>query len=304
MKWFPVSSTREIVNNHENDFQLNSSSTAVLFGGIDYDISTATMERVNKAASKVDAVSPGSTNPIPPLTRGIIRGDTLTINAWPALSGTKEEVDNIRTLLNINHISAFLFSDSSGVEDAFKRLQGDNSPDIIHISTHGFFYPKPGEDKVKNEMSERLGKANSFIASQNPLMRSGLIFAGANNKWKNDTLKFPAGVDDGILTSYEVSGMNLSNTKLAVLSACQTGLGDIKGSEGVYGLRRAFKMAGVKYIMVSLWEVPDDPTTDFMVTFYNNWLEHKDIETAFTITQSKMKTKYNDPLRLGCICVN
>ena len=90
----------------------------------------------------------------------------------------------------------------------------------------------------------------------------------------------------------------MRKNNLVVLSACETGLGDIKGSEGVYGLQRALKMAGVKYIIVSLWEIPDNETVEFMGTFYNNLLKVKDIREAFSETQKEMRTKY-DPYYWG-----
>ncbi len=127
------------------------------------------------------------------------------------------------------------------------------------------------------------------------MIRSGLILAGGNHVWQGK----PAisGMEDGILTAYEISQMNLSNTELVVLSACETGLGDIKGNEGVYGLQRAFKIAGVKYLIMSLWKVDDRATKDFMITFYQHWLEDKmTIPDAFRQTQKEMKAKvYGDP---------
>ncbi len=118
-------------------------------------------------------------------------------------------------------------------------------------------------------------------------MRSGMILAGGNNVWNGEQIA--EGVEDGILTALEVSGMNLSNTKLVVLSACETGLGDIQGSEGVYGLQRAFKMAGVDYLIMSLWQVPDKETQEFMGIFYEQWLSTNDIREAFKFAQDEMK---------------
>ena len=122
-------------------------------------------------------------------------------------------------------------------------------------------------------------------------MRSGLLMSGANNAWNNN--KLPDGLDDGILTAYEVSGLDLFNTELVVLSACETGLGDIKGSEGVYGLQRSFKMAGVDNLIMSLWQVPDTETSEFMQLFYTNMLDGQQIGDAFRATQKVMREKYD-----------
>jgi len=126
-------------------------------------------------------------------------------------------------------------------------------------------------------------------------MRSGIVLANANDVWHRDPL---AEGEDGILTAAEVALLDLRNTKLVVLSACETGLGDIKGSEGVYGLQRAFKMAGVKHIIMSLWKVPDKETAEFMTLFYKNLIKLKDIPVAFQNTQKVMRVKY-DPYYWG-----
>jgi CHAT domain-containing protein len=114
--------------------------------------------------------------------------------------------------------------------------------------------------------------------------------AGANRVWQGGR---PAlGEDDGILTAYEVANLNLSNTKLVVLSACETALGDIRGSEGVFGLQRAFKMAGASYLLMSLWPVSDQATSDLMAQFYRNWKKHKTIRAAYEKTQTQIRQKY------------
>jgi CHAT domain-containing protein len=122
------------------------------------------------------------------------------------------------------------------------------------------------------------------------------LFAGANHTWKGEPT--PTGLEDGILSAYEVSHLYLPNTQLVVLSACETGLGDIKGGEGVFGLQRAFKQAGVEYLIMSLWKVPDTETSEFMQYFYSALLSGKTIPEAFRLTQNEMKRKHpNDPYK-------
>ena len=131
---------------------------------------------------------------------------------------------------------------------------------------------------------------NSFVNNNNPLMRSGLVFAGANDVWNKQN---EGNVDDGVLTAQEVAHIDMRKTDLVVMSACETGLGDIIGSEGVYGLQRAFKMAGVNYMIMSLWQVPDKETEEFMTTFYKKLIKQKDIIEAFYETKKEMRTKYD-----------
>ena len=118
--------------------------------------------------------------------------------------------------------------------------------------------------------------------------------AGGNNAWKG--VPTSVGEEDEILSAYEISQMNLSNTELVVLSACETGLGDIQGNEGVYGLQRAFKIAGVKYLIMSLWQVPDKQTSILMITFYKKWIEDKmEIPQAFHAAQKELRELGLDP---------
>ena len=126
------------------------------------------------------------------------------------------------------------------------------------------------------------------------MLRSGLIFAGANKAWMQEEVLTK---EDGILTSYEISNMDLTGTELVVLSACETGLGDIYGTEGVYGLQRAFKKAGVANLIMSLWKVPDEATADFMKVFYELWLqEGHEMSIAFQQAQITISNKYDSCL--------
>ena len=113
--------------------------------------------------------------------------------------------------------------------------------------------------------------------------------SGGNRGWKGANLP---NEDDGILTGLEISAINLANTQLAVLSGCETGLGQLNGSEGVFGLQRAFKIAGVQHVMATLWSVPDKETALFMKIFYGNWIKGNNITQAFIDTQRTMRKSY------------
>ena len=205
---------------------------------------------------------------------------------WVNLPGTAEEIKQIGELFEQNKISIQSFVQASASEDNLKTLTG-KAPQILHVATHGFFLP---ELKKKGKTSD-INKGNVFSAAEDPLLRSGLVFAGANYAWSGKT---PVdGLEDGIATAYEISQLNLSNTELLVLSACETALGDIKGSEGVFGLQRGFKMAGVKKMIVSLWQVPDKETAELMTAFYTYWMKGKNINEAFYNAQADMRKKYS-----------
>ncbi len=203
-------------------------------------------------------------------------------------------------MLNNNNINVLSFYGDNASEESIKGLyyDVDNQPHLLHIATHGFFYPDP-EIAFSRAVIERgvvdfrgsEGFGNwMFVNNKNPMMRSGLVFAGANRVWHEDWGRTD---NDGVLTAFEVSNMNMRNTQLVVLSACETGLGDIRGSEGVYGLQRAFKMAGVNNIIMSLWQVPDKETVEFMEIFYTKLLDYRDVRTAFNETQRQMRQKYD-----------
>ena len=179
-----------------------------------------------------------------------------------------------------------MYKNEQGSEELFKLLEND-APSILHISTHGFYF---GDDKKSKINIKLIDEKVKFAHSDNPLLRSGFILAGGNAAFQGKIL--PEGVEDGVLTALEISRLNFFKTKLVVLSACQTGLGDVKGNEGVYGLQRAFKMAGAEYLLFSLWEVPDYQTRELMTSFYKNWLSGMEIRIAFKKAQNQMKTKY------------
>jgi CHAT domain-containing protein/Tfp pilus assembly protein PilF len=255
---------------------------AVIYGGIKYEADTtawlATAEKYKKEESEMLAYTA--------TFRGITRG------GWAYLPGTKKEAESISEKLAKEDVNTNTYTGLDALEESFYSLSGNNSPSIIHISTHGFYYPDTVSDVYRKKMINSSTGDIQFKYSDDPLLRSGLIMAGGERTWKG--LPRPEGLEDGILTAREVSNMNLLNTELVVLSACQTGQGDVNGSEGVEGLQRGFKMAGVHYIIMSLWQVPDNETTEFMGYFYDNWPGDMTIREAFQQTQLKMKYKYPD----------
>jgi CHAT domain-containing protein len=189
------------------------------------------------------------------------------------------------------------------------RIKSSNSPFILHLATHGFFLPSQGQIDDKADQSTVTSNTVYSIQDRlsekkltdNPLLRSGLALAGANTWLRRGTL--PEKAEDGILTAEDVSGMDLSNTEVVVLSACQTALGDVIVGEGVFGLQRAFVLAGAQTLVMSLWKVPDEQTKELMIDFYNRLLSGKPRAEALREAQLAMKEKYPNPYYWGAfIC--
>lgn len=203
---------------------------------------------------------------------------------WQSLPWAMRETQEISSLLTEKKYKTQVLTGQEAGEENFKKLGKDSpSPRILHLATHGYFIS--GTDNTLN---------SGIAAAENPLIRSGLILSNGNKARQG--IPDPQTEEDGILTAYEVAQTDLRNTELVVLSACDTGLGDIKGNEGVYGLQRAFKTAGVRYILMSLWAVNDEKTYEFMTRFYALHLqEGRSIPEAYQITQSEMRRKYALP---------
>lgn len=259
---------------------------------------------LNRESSTGKVALPDNINYLPSDKIALIGGvkynsDTTKKEMWNYLPGTLTEAEEINKLLKTKKHNVNYLASVNANETNFKK--DIPQVEILHVATHGFFFPDPEKVKEELKVTETKEKnltfrgttdyANwSFVNNKNPLMRSGIVLAGANDVWERDP--FAEG-EDGVLTAQEVSNMDMRKTKLVVLSACETGLGDIKGSEGVYGLQRAFKIAGVNYIVMSLWQVPDKETSEFMINFYKKLTTQKDIKKAFHSTQKEMRKKYD-----------
>jgi len=208
------------------------------------------------------------------------------------LPGTKVEVEVIKNIFDKNGVACKLLMEEAANERDVKKIK---NPDVLHLATHGFFLEDPKEEDLAGY--DKLEK--EFY--KNPMMRSGIFFSGANKNYVINTAN--AGLisdfEDGMLTSYEAMNLSLDKTELVVLSACQTGLGKVKNGEGVYGLQRAFKLAGAKSIIMSLWPVSDEATKDLMIAFYDGWIKKGNLYQAFKDAQLEVKKKYPDPYFWG-----
>lgn len=241
---------------------------ALIFGDIAFDV-TAT-EKPNQIDNKVN------------LTRS---GD------FRELSGTQKEIEEINRVLKNNNIQTLKYAKLDATEGNLVKQVG-SSPQILHISTHAFYLKPIDEESLF--MSDFLGFAK-LKGDNNPMNRSGLAMAGANYFWKYGN-KIKKNEGDGILTANEISNLPLQSVELAVLSACETALGKSTGNEGVFGLQRGLKMAGVKNLLLSLWKVDDAITQEYMVDFYKNLIENKmSIQEAYFKTQKLIKKKYPNP---------
>lgn len=205
------------------------------------------------------------------------------------LPGTKVEVEGINRVLKTNAFNIRQVMQAEASEKNVKAIQG---PAVVHIATHGYFL----ED---TDTKGTIFGVNLESAGNNPLLRSGLMLAGAAQTASGVKQPDLESNDNGILTAYEAMNLNLEGTELIVLSACETGLGDVKAGEGVYGLQRAFQVAGAETLVMSLWKVDDAATQQLMTSFYTNWLRTGNKLRAFKQAQQQLMTKYKEPYYWG-----
>ena len=170
-------------------------------------------------------------------------------------------------------------------------VRATKSPALVHLATHGFFLP----DRTLRLQAPELpdDPEGTLSAAENPMLRSGLALAGANT-WLRGRPTLPE-AEDGILTAQDVCGLDLAGTEMAVLSACDTALGALHPGEGVFGLRRAFAIAGVRTLIMSLWKVPDNETRELMVLFYQNLSAGASRLDALRAAQAAVRVKHPAP---------
>lgn len=255
----------------------SGTTSATLYGGLNYDASVSELTITSRSYSGTESH----------LNTSFDFAANRNRRGWNYLPGTEKEISQIGKILDSKRIDYIAFSQSLGTEESFKAMSGHSSS-ILHIATHGF-YLNAKDASRSNPSLVTIDETDSHIY---PLRRCGLILSGGQHAWLGESL--PNGIEDGILTGEEIAGMNLSNTDLVVLSACQTGLGDING-EGVYGLQRGFKIAGVGTIIMSLWEVNDAATEVMMTTFYGRLIAGKSKRDAFDAAIAAVKAKFDGP---------
>ena len=269
-----LSSTRDLALNKEK----YSRGSSAVYGGLQYDADKQVLQRDSKRR-------PNRPRDWEPFNIA----DTLASRGGADyLPGTRMEAIGIDSTLRTAHFENQLFTDTLGTEASFKALDGQRKS-LLHISTHGFYWD-PEEADLRNDYIKTidfgLGDGKVRYTEDKALTRSGLLMAGANNALKGGIM--PDSVDDGILTAKEIAELDLRGLDMVVLSACQTGLGDVSG-EGVFGLQRGFKKAGAQSILMSLWKVDDRATQLLMTRFYHNWMSGMSKKKALTEAQEYLR---------------
>ena len=232
---------------------------ALLMGDPDFDMGTgekdSTLRRLALTKVKQEGMA--------------VRSSDMRGFHFSRLPGTREEVEAIYDLLGKDRVELYL-----GKEAVEELLKSKGTPSILHLATHGFFLTDLELDALAGDATDRGLQLTSMapkatgkrVKIENPLLRSGIALAGANKSIKSgDTNK-----SDGIVTAEKILGLKLRGTDMVVLSACETGVGEVQTGEGVFGLRRAFTQAGAKSLVMSMWSVPDRETKELMVEFYRN----------------------------------
>lgn len=264
-----LSSARELVKMKAKR-KVNTVHTAVLYGGLQYDLEASAMAAEAKKYELPDWL----------VLRGdIARGDSV----FRDLQGSRDEIAKIESILKRCKWQVTPYTGKNGTEESFLAMHG-KSPRVLHLATHGFYYT-----------SDKAERVNYLKGYTDAMSLSGLVLSGGNAAWQGK--KLPEGVLGGIITANDIARMDLSDTDMVVLSACKSGQGKAT-SEGLYGLQRAFKKAGVGTIVMSLWNVNDKVTSEFMVAFYerladkaNVWNQRKAFEEAKEI----IRKKHSDP---------
>jgi CHAT domain-containing protein len=258
------------ITDEKKEFKIGLKTKTILFGNPDFDFLIAD--------SKTNDFS---------LDRSLDNNALDEINSRVKIShldGTQKEIETLDVIMKNSKSTVEIFSKANATEDNLKNIQ---SPDILHIATHGYFLTNDDNSKTKQSIANLINESYK----KDSYLKSGLLLAGAQNTLNG---KQPENSNNGILTAEEAKSLDLKNTELVVLSACETGLGDNLVGEGVIGLQRAFMIAGAKSVIMSLWSVSDEKTQELMTLFYTNWIK-KNMSKEEGLYQAKIEMKRLHP---------
>lgn len=274
-----ITSANEILSFKQHE---KLAGNAVIIADPDYDLGVTAK---NRAGAGNDAI----------FFRGHLSDDMKNL-VFKRLPDTKVEANNIEKILKGKmKISIRNYQDKAAVDEVLYSVK---SPKILHIATHGFFL-KNSRLEFKNEdfVSDEKKEENKLVAVKNPMSRSGIVLTGANTSLKLDLY-------EGIMTADKIVGLDLKDTELVVLSACETGVGNIEKGDGVYGLKKAFALAGAKSLVTSLWSVPSIETTELMTQFYSLLSEGKSKSEALREAKLGMLKKKENPFYWGAFVLS
>jgi CHAT domain-containing protein/tetratricopeptide (TPR) repeat protein len=274
-----VSSTKDILRDPR---KTTSSDTAVLVGNPAFDFDDAQERAAIESLHAADAAA----HVAPELRAEVssLRSRDLEGAALKPLPGTQVEVEEISSLLEKQRWRVQVYTQQKALKETVMEVKG---PRVLHLATHGFF--EPDQQKAEQRETDQHSTNEQPASVEDPMLRSGLFFAGANRRLSGHATA--ADLDDGVLTAYEASQIDLQGTELVVLSACETGLGEVAAGEGVFGLRRALQVAGADSVLMSMWAVPDKETQELMALFYEKWLAGKDKHVALREAQLEMRAR-------------
>lgn len=269
-----ISSTRTLTEVRRTTRE-KKEQVAYIFGNPQFDLSHHLIENDLKERGLTEK-------------RSFTRATSLKSLSFSELPGTKVETENVNQVLETKAWTTNLFLGKNALEDELKQV---NNPTLLHIATHGFFLDAPDETTPSTQLG-----VQAKASRRNALLRSGLLMAGATQTARGNQSDR---IENGIFTAYEAMNLDLSSTQLVILSACETGLGEIKNGEGVFGLQRAFQIAGARSILMSLWKVDDKATQLLMNSFYEKWLTGATELEALHYAQDVVKADYPDPYYWG-----
>ena len=245
----------------------------------DYDMGLKEKTQVVKAMGVIETRGPA------PATR-----DAKDLR-FKRLPDTKQEADAIEKCLGESqNINVRNYQDKQALEEVLMIVK---QPKILHLATHGYFLK---DEEVKHQpkmgfiFQERERMAD--IGIENPMLRSGIVLAGVNASLKE-------GKGDGLVSAEKILGLKLKGTDLVVLSACETGTGDVKSGEGVFGLKRSFILSGAKTVVMSLWSIPSKETTELMIDFYSLMAKGKSKADSFREARLNLMKKKPNPFYWG-----